>query len=149
MKSHNFQIIWPILTKLLVYVYIAFLNLPIIFEFRGRYNQAPKICLFWLIVQYVLISTSLLHLFISPHHLSLSTGVNKFTKKLRDPYTIDNNELLDFLSRVPSDVQVVGELSIFISVSSFISFFTTHLSVPDTGNAPFIISSISTSVSFL
>lgn len=35
-------------------------------------------------------------------------GVNKFTKKLRDPYAIDNNELLDFLSRVPSDVQVVG-----------------------------------------
>lgn len=40
----------------------------------------------------------------------LSAGVNKFTKKLRDPYTIDNNELLDFLSRVPSDVQVVGEI---------------------------------------
>lgn len=36
-------------------------------------------------------------------------GVNKFTKKLRDPYTIDNNELLDFLSRVPSDVQVVSQ----------------------------------------
>ncbi|KAI4790684.1 hypothetical protein KUCAC02_034471, partial [Chaenocephalus aceratus] len=34
-------------------------------------------------------------------------GVNKFTKKLRDPYMIDNNELLDFLSRVPSDVQVM------------------------------------------
>lgn len=40
------------------------------------------------------------------------SGVNKFTKKLRDPYTIDNNELLDFLSRVPSDVQVVGAPSI-------------------------------------
>uniref|UniRef100_A0A096M1P5 Multiple C2 and transmembrane domain containing 1 n=1 Tax=Poecilia formosa TaxID=48698 RepID=A0A096M1P5_POEFO len=39
--------------------------------------------------------------------LAWATGVNKFTKKLRDPYTIDNNELLDFLSRVPSDVQVV------------------------------------------
>uniref|UniRef100_A0A3B4YYR5 Multiple C2 and transmembrane domain-containing protein 1-like n=1 Tax=Stegastes partitus TaxID=144197 RepID=A0A3B4YYR5_9TELE len=36
-----------------------------------------------------------------------SVGVNKFTKKLRDPYMIDNNELLDFLSRVPSDVQVM------------------------------------------
>uniref|UniRef100_A0A8B9X7J1 Multiple C2 and transmembrane domain-containing protein 1 n=1 Tax=Bos mutus grunniens TaxID=30521 RepID=A0A8B9X7J1_BOSMU len=34
-------------------------------------------------------------------------GINKFTKKLRNPYAIDNNELLDFLSRVPSDVQVV------------------------------------------
>jgi len=39
---------------------------------------------------------------------SSSVGVNKFTKKLRDPFLIDNNELLDFLSRVPSDVQVVG-----------------------------------------
>lgn len=39
-------------------------------------------------------------------------GVNKFTKKLRDPYMIDNNELLDFLSRVPSDVQVVGNFVI-------------------------------------
>lgn len=39
-----------------------------------------------------------------------SAGVNKFTKKLRDPYAIDNNELLDFLSRVPSDVQVVGKI---------------------------------------
>uniref|UniRef100_A0ACB8EQL6 Uncharacterized protein n=1 Tax=Sphaerodactylus townsendi TaxID=933632 RepID=A0ACB8EQL6_9SAUR len=28
-------------------------------------------------------------------------------KKLRSPYAIDNNEVLDFLSRVPSDVQVV------------------------------------------
>ncbi|XP_049503536.1 multiple C2 and transmembrane domain-containing protein 1 isoform X17 [Panthera uncia] len=36
-----------------------------------------------------------------------SSGINKFTKKLRSPYAIDNNELLDFLSRVPSDVQVV------------------------------------------
>jgi len=37
-------------------------------------------------------------------------GINKFTKKLRSPYAIDNNELLDFLSRVPSDVQVVRML---------------------------------------
>ncbi|XP_016103341.1 multiple C2 and transmembrane domain-containing protein 2-like [Sinocyclocheilus grahami] len=34
-------------------------------------------------------------------------GVNKFTKKLFNPYAIDNNEILDFLKRVPSDVQKV------------------------------------------
>ncbi|XP_074494374.1 multiple C2 and transmembrane domain-containing protein 1 isoform X2 [Sebastes fasciatus] len=45
--------------------------------------------------------------FIPLRYIVLAWGVNKFTKKLRDPYTIDNNELLDFLSRVPSDVQVV------------------------------------------
>ncbi|KAL4609508.1 multiple C2 and transmembrane domain-containing protein 1-like isoform X2 [Arapaima gigas] len=45
--------------------------------------------------------------FIPLRYIVLIWGVNKFTKKLRDPYNIDNNELLDFLSRVPSDVQVV------------------------------------------
>ncbi|KAM6945192.1 multiple C2 and transmembrane domain-containing protein 1 isoform 2-T2 [Lycodopsis pacificus] len=45
--------------------------------------------------------------YIPLRYIVLAWGVNKFTKKLRDPYTIDNNELLDFLSRVPSDVQVV------------------------------------------
>ncbi|XP_028433865.1 multiple C2 and transmembrane domain-containing protein 1 isoform X3 [Perca flavescens] len=45
--------------------------------------------------------------FIPLRYIVLAWGVNKFTKKLRDPYIIDNNELLDFLSRVPSDVQVV------------------------------------------
>lgn len=38
----------------------------------------------------------------------LVLGINKFTKKLRNPYSIDNNEVLDFLSRVPSDVQKVS-----------------------------------------
>lgn len=38
----------------------------------------------------------------------LVLGINKFTKKLRSPYSIDNNEVLDFLSRVPSDVQKVS-----------------------------------------
>lgn len=35
------------------------------------------------------------------------TGINKFTKKLRNPYAIDHSEILDFLKRVPSDVQKV------------------------------------------
>lgn len=38
----------------------------------------------------------------------LVLGINKFTKKLRNPYSIENNEVLDFLSRVPSDVQKVS-----------------------------------------
>ncbi|XP_046870935.1 multiple C2 and transmembrane domain-containing protein 1 isoform X2 [Hypomesus transpacificus] len=52
------------------------------------------------------VATFLLYL-VPLRYLVLTWGVNKFTKKLRDPYMIDNNELLDFLSRVPSDVQVV------------------------------------------
>lgn len=50
-------------------------------------------------------------------------GVNKFTKKLRDPYVIDNNELLDFLSRVPSDVQVVSQFATFCLTRLFFFFF--------------------------
>ncbi|XP_015283207.1 PREDICTED: multiple C2 and transmembrane domain-containing protein 1 [Gekko japonicus] len=45
--------------------------------------------------------------FIPLRYIVLVWGINKFTKKLRSPYAIDNNEVLDFLSRVPSDVQVV------------------------------------------
>uniref|UniRef100_A0A3Q2NWL9 Multiple C2 domains, transmembrane 2a n=1 Tax=Fundulus heteroclitus TaxID=8078 RepID=A0A3Q2NWL9_FUNHE len=40
-------------------------------------------------------------------YIVLVWGINKFTKKLRSPYTIDSNEILDFLQRVPSDVQKV------------------------------------------
>ncbi|XP_053734907.1 multiple C2 and transmembrane domain-containing protein 1-like isoform X3 [Synchiropus splendidus] len=52
------------------------------------------------------VATLLLY-FVPLRYLVLAWGVNKFTKKLRNPYRIDNNELLDFLSRVPSDVQVM------------------------------------------
>ena len=39
------------------------------------------------------------------------SGINKFTKKLRSPNAIPNNEVLDFLSRVPSDSEQVGTFS--------------------------------------
>jgi len=34
-------------------------------------------------------------------------AINKFSKKLRNPHYVDNNELLDFLSRVPSNKDMV------------------------------------------
>ncbi|XP_016376778.1 multiple C2 and transmembrane domain-containing protein 2-like [Sinocyclocheilus rhinocerous] len=45
--------------------------------------------------------------YIPLRYIVLAWGVNKFTKKLFNPYAIDNNEILDFLKRVPSDVQKV------------------------------------------
>uniref|UniRef100_A0AAY4BLR6 C2 domain-containing protein n=1 Tax=Denticeps clupeoides TaxID=299321 RepID=A0AAY4BLR6_9TELE len=46
-------------------------------------------------------------------YIILIWGVNKFTKKLLRPYAIDNNEILDFLKRAPSDIQKVrGQFSI-------------------------------------
>ncbi|XP_028286013.1 multiple C2 and transmembrane domain-containing protein 2 isoform X2 [Parambassis ranga] len=55
----------------------------------------------------VLFAAATLLYFIPLRFIVLIWGVNKFTMKLRNPYTIDNNEILDFLKRVPSDVQKV------------------------------------------
>lgn len=38
--------------------------------------------------------------------LLLAFGINKFTKKIRKPNAVDNNEAADFLSRIPSDVEI-------------------------------------------
>uniref|UniRef100_A0AAZ3QMF1 C2 domain-containing protein n=1 Tax=Oncorhynchus tshawytscha TaxID=74940 RepID=A0AAZ3QMF1_ONCTS len=64
----------------------------------------------WLAIVALCVATVLIY-YIPLRYIVLAWGVNKFTKKLRDPYNIDNNELLDFLSRVPSDIQVVGVIS--------------------------------------
>ncbi|XP_072515956.1 multiple C2 and transmembrane domain-containing protein 2 isoform X2 [Salminus brasiliensis] len=55
----------------------------------------------------VLIIVTVITYFIPIRYIILIWGINKFTKKLRNPYAIDNNEVMDFLSRVPSDVQKV------------------------------------------
>ncbi|GAB1292209.1 Multiple C2 and transmembrane domain-containing protein 2 [Apodemus speciosus] len=55
----------------------------------------------------ILAITTVVLYFIPLRYIILLWGINKFTKKLRNPYSIDNNELLDFLSRVPSDIQKV------------------------------------------
>ncbi|XP_053573600.1 multiple C2 and transmembrane domain-containing protein 2 [Bombina bombina] len=55
----------------------------------------------------ILMVATVIMYFIPLRYIILIWGINKFTKKLRNPYAIDNNEFLDFLSRVPSDVQKV------------------------------------------
>lgn len=45
--------------------------------------------------------------YIPLRYLVLAWGINKFTKKLRSPDAIPNNELLDFLSRVPDNEELV------------------------------------------
>ncbi|MCP9263487.1 Multiple C2 and transmembrane domain-containing protein 2 [Dirofilaria immitis] len=44
--------------------------------------------------------------FVSLRWIIMIWGINKFTKKLRNPNFIPNNELLDFLSRVPSNSEI-------------------------------------------
>ncbi|CAB1323211.1 unnamed protein product, partial [Coregonus sp. 'balchen'] len=60
----------------------------------------------WLACLVLFVATAALY-YIPLRYIILIWGVNKFTKKLRNPYAIDNNEILDFLKRVPSDVQKV------------------------------------------
>ncbi|KAM6289450.1 multiple C2 and transmembrane domain-containing protein 1 [Aegotheles albertisi] len=60
----------------------------------------------WLAVVALSVFTIILY-FVPLRYIVLVWGINKFTKKLRSPYAIDNNELLDFLSRVPSDMEVM------------------------------------------
>ncbi|XP_053330782.1 multiple C2 and transmembrane domain-containing protein 1 isoform X1 [Spea bombifrons] len=60
----------------------------------------------WLAIIALCLLTAVLY-FIPLRYIVLAWGINKFTKKIRSPYMIDNNEILDFLSRVPSDVQLV------------------------------------------
>ncbi|KAF1392383.1 hypothetical protein PFLUV_G00027280 [Perca fluviatilis] len=55
----------------------------------------------------VFVTATILTYYIPVRYVVLIWGINKFTKKLRNPYSIDNNEVLDFLTRVPSDVQKV------------------------------------------
>uniref|UniRef100_A0A8B9L3Z8 C2 domain-containing protein n=1 Tax=Astyanax mexicanus TaxID=7994 RepID=A0A8B9L3Z8_ASTMX len=65
----------------------------------------------------VLIIVTVITYFIPIRYIILLWGINKFTKKLRKPYAIDNNEVMDFLSRVPSDVQKLYLTSIFSSIA--------------------------------
>ncbi|XP_077569804.1 multiple C2 and transmembrane domain-containing protein 2-like isoform X2 [Stigmatopora nigra] len=55
----------------------------------------------------VLVLATVITYFVPLRYIVLIWGIHKFTKRLRNPYAIDNNELLDFLSRVPSDVEKV------------------------------------------
>ncbi|XP_068586449.1 multiple C2 and transmembrane domain-containing protein 2-like isoform X2 [Cebidichthys violaceus] len=55
----------------------------------------------------IFVIATLLTYYVPVRYVILIWGINKFTKKLRNPYSIDNNEVLDFLTRVPSDVQKV------------------------------------------
>lgn len=53
----------------------------------------------------VLAGAGILLYFVPLRYVILVWGINKYTKRLRNPNFIDNNELLDFLSRSPTNRQ--------------------------------------------
>lgn len=46
--------------------------------------------------------------FIPVRYLILAWGVNKFSKKIVRPHTVPNNEVLDLVSRVPDDEELLN-----------------------------------------
>lgn len=59
------------------------------------------------LMMFCLLVASILLYLVPLRYLILAWGINKFTKKLRNPNAIDNNELVDFLSRVPDNIQCI------------------------------------------
>lgn len=45
---------------------------------------------------------------IPARYLIMGWGINKFARKIIRPHTVPNNEVLDLLSRVPDDMDLVS-----------------------------------------
>ncbi|KAF4518390.1 hypothetical protein B566_EDAN010482 [Ephemera danica] len=60
----------------------------------------------WLAICLLAVGAAVLYL-VPMRFLIMLWGVNKFARKLVRPHTVPNNELLDFLSRVPDDEALV------------------------------------------
>ncbi|KAK7076075.1 Multiple C2 and transmembrane domain-containing protein 2, partial [Halocaridina rubra] len=56
----------------------------------------------WLLILVLIIGAIVLY-YIPVRYLVMMWGVNKFSRKLFRPHSMVNNEVLDFLSRVPDD----------------------------------------------
>ncbi|KAE9419062.1 hypothetical protein Angca_005104 [Angiostrongylus cantonensis] len=71
---------------------------------RNTFNFSQP-WLSWLAIGVLSLLTILLY-FVPLRWIIMIWGINKFTKKLRNPHYIDNNEVLDFLSRIPCDKEL-------------------------------------------
>lgn len=57
----------------------------------------------------LVLAAMLVMYFIPVRYLIMLGGINKFARKLIRPHTIPNNEVLDLLSRVPDDEDLVSK----------------------------------------
>ena len=72
----------------------------------------------WLAI-IILTTITIVLYFIPLRVLVMAWGVNKFAKKLIRPDTITNNELMDFLSRVPNDEHLVDYRELRLNNENF------------------------------
>ena len=70
----------------------------------------------WLLVTVLIVAYLVLY-FIPLRIIILLWGINKFTKRLRKPNFIPNNEVMDYLSRVPSNIELVRYLFFIEKIS--------------------------------
>ena len=56
----------------------------------------------------MLVSGTVVLYLVSVRYLIMAWGINKFARKLIRPHTVPNNEVLDLLSRVPDDEDLVS-----------------------------------------
>lgn len=61
----------------------------------------------WLAIMCLLLIGIVIY-FLPLRYLIMIWGINKFTRKLRAPHSIPNNEILDFLSRIPDDESLIN-----------------------------------------
>lgn len=71
---------------------------------KNTFNWTVPFCSYLMCIIFTL-GTIVLYL-VPLKFLLLAWGINKFTKKIRKPNAVDNNELADFLSRIPSDIEI-------------------------------------------
>lgn len=84
------------------------------FYFRSTFNfSVPELsCLAALLLFVVML---VLH-FIPIRVLLLAWGIIKFSKRIIRPHTVTNNEVLDFLSHVPDDEELVSGKTCLINL---------------------------------
>eukprot|EP00731_Ephydatia_muelleri_P035090 Em0096g9a len=77
--------------------------------------RVPWLC--WLAITVLTVAMVIVY-FIPLRYIILAWGVNKFTKRLRNPHYIDNQELLDFISRAPTYKQLHKWNEVSVQVES-------------------------------
>lgn len=84
--------------------------MKIVFVFSTFNFSVPELT--WLAVVLLIGAIIVLH-FVPIRFLLLFWGIMKFSRRILRPNTIPNNELLDFLSRVPDDEEIVSRFNKF------------------------------------
>lgn len=98
-----------IIVSILIYLFYPFFFLCCVsFHFSTFNFSVPELS--WLAALLLFAVMIVLH-FIPIRVLLMAWGIIKFSKRIIRPHAVTNNEVLDFLSRVPDDEELVSYLT--------------------------------------